>query len=318
MKTPTHKKRLLISILVILIAVLSATSAIESLFRIPLIRELDDRGTAYLDAAMTRALYTFAIGRSINGVISVIQGTSVAVSPAGVGVDLTLGEILDPVNDLIERFSYVMLISAASLGIQKVLMEMGVWIGFRVLLTLSMALILFGIWFPSGKADLSPEAGTDSPSAAGTSLITVGVKLILVSLVIRFGIPATAIVSEKMYDLFLEQRYKESVQSLEKVSKEIKDVSLTDEPDRADENPGYLDTLKQIYNGAKDIAGLKQKLSSLKDKISDYSKHITNLITVFLLQTMIIPIAALWALIRLGAYIWGIPVRSSLIASVLA
>ena len=73
---------------------------------------------------------------------SVIQDTEIAFSPAGVGVTLAVGEILDPINDLIERFSFVMLVSTASLGIQKILLEVGIWFGFRLLLTFSMLLIV--------------------------------------------------------------------------------------------------------------------------------------------------------------------------------
>lgn len=54
---------------------------------------------------MARAAYTFALVRGLNGVIALIQGTEVVVSPAGMGLTLTVGEILDPINDLAERFS---------------------------------------------------------------------------------------------------------------------------------------------------------------------------------------------------------------------
>lgn len=37
------------------------------------------------------------------------QGTELSIEPMGVGVILTLGELLDPLNDLIEQFSNVLL-----------------------------------------------------------------------------------------------------------------------------------------------------------------------------------------------------------------
>ena len=52
-------------------------------------------------ALFQRALVTFALARTLNGVISAVQGTELALQPAGVGVTLTPGEILDPVNDLV-------------------------------------------------------------------------------------------------------------------------------------------------------------------------------------------------------------------------
>jgi len=95
---------------------------------------------------MARAAYTFALVKGLNGMISVIQGTEVAVSPAGIGLKLSVGEIVDPINDLAERFSWVMLVSTTSLGIQRVLMEMRNWLGLPVCLTDGMLLLSVSAW----------------------------------------------------------------------------------------------------------------------------------------------------------------------------
>ena len=71
-----------------------------------------------------RALVTFALTRTLNGVISVAQGTQLAFQPAGVGVVISAGEILDPLNDLVEQFSWLTLLAATSLGVQIMLAEM--------------------------------------------------------------------------------------------------------------------------------------------------------------------------------------------------
>jgi hypothetical protein len=49
----------------------------------------------------------------------VLEETEVAIGFSGVGFVLALGQILDPVNDLIERFSWVVLAAGASLGAQS-------------------------------------------------------------------------------------------------------------------------------------------------------------------------------------------------------
>ena len=93
-----------------------------------------------LDSLFRRALVTFALARTLNGLISVVQGTEVALQPAGIGVTLTPGEILDPVNDLVERFSWIMLAATISLGIQQVLLDIGQWWVLRVLIGRSVLL----------------------------------------------------------------------------------------------------------------------------------------------------------------------------------
>jgi len=284
-----HRKKLWISLAVVLIGVLAYTSTLENLLRHTPVHDLDRKGDRYYEASISRAIYTFAVVRGLNGVISVIQGTAVAVSPAGVGLNLAVGEILDPVNDLVERFSWVMLISTSSLGIQKILMEMGTWFGFTVLLSLSMLLILVGIWTPRGIP---------------INFFAFGYKMILISIIIRFCIPAVALVSETLYDLFLAERYARSITSLEKVDKEIKDTGLLA---TENEDPGYLERLKDIYRSAGEKDGIKEKILFLKDKISDYAEYTIDLIIVFLIQTVMIPLVVLWGLIRLVRYIFGSP-----------
>ena len=77
----------------------------------------DHAADTYAEDALKRALVTFAAARTLNGVISVVQSTEV-----GVGVTVSVGQILDPINDLVEQFSSVMLVAASSLGLQNVLL----------------------------------------------------------------------------------------------------------------------------------------------------------------------------------------------------
>jgi len=60
---------------------------------------LDEAGVVHTEKGLSRALVTYGISRGLNGVISVVQGTEVAIEPVGVGMTFTPGQILDPVND---------------------------------------------------------------------------------------------------------------------------------------------------------------------------------------------------------------------------
>ena len=107
---------------------------------------LDDAGSKSTEDALVRALATYGIARALNGVISVAQGTEVAIEPAGVGVILTPGQILDPINDLVERFSWVMLVSSASLGILNVLLSISAWYWLSIVLTCTLGIALALQW----------------------------------------------------------------------------------------------------------------------------------------------------------------------------
>ena len=60
----------------------------------------------------------------INGVISIVQETGVSFQPGGVGITLSPGQLLDPLNDLIEQFSSIMLVVCVSLGMQLILLNL--------------------------------------------------------------------------------------------------------------------------------------------------------------------------------------------------
>ena len=86
---------------------------------------LDSPATDQVDAGLKRALISFAAARVLNGAISVVQGTQVAVQPFGLGVTLTVGQVLAPVSELVKHFSDLMLAASIAFGIHKVLIAIG-------------------------------------------------------------------------------------------------------------------------------------------------------------------------------------------------
>ena len=80
---------------------------------------LDENAMKLQNEAFDRALVSFGLAKGLNAVISLIQGTQLSFAPVGVGVSFSVGEALDPFNDIVERFSWIMLAATVSLGIQK-------------------------------------------------------------------------------------------------------------------------------------------------------------------------------------------------------
>jgi hypothetical protein len=231
-----------------------------------------------------QALATYAIARMLNAAISAVQGTELAVSPAGMGLRLSVGEVLDPINDLIERFSWVMLLSTVSLGIQSVLMEIGAWLGFRVLVTASMVLLLAGLWIPRvGRPGLG----------------SLGLRLLVAAVVVRFCIPVIGVTSQALYEAFLAERYQESTESLEVIRGKIR-VPIVRPEDGGEEEQGLLDQLRSKYEGTREALNVQARLEALRDTVEAGIDHITSLMIVFLLQTVVIPLLVLWGLVRLA------------------
>ena len=61
-------------------------------------KALDYHGEQYTDQALKRSLVAFAVARGLNGLISVAQEAEIAMQPAGVGLTLSPGEILDQIR----------------------------------------------------------------------------------------------------------------------------------------------------------------------------------------------------------------------------
>ena len=245
---------------------------------------VDDVGREYADKGFKRALLTFAVARSLNGVISVAQGTEVAIQPAGIGLNFTPGQILDPINDLIERFSWIMLASSTSLGIQKMLMGIFSSTSFTILLVGVLLLLLILLW---------------SRGRAVGRLRPLVFKLAVVVLLVRFAIPAVALVSEGVFRLFLEEQYIVSTERIEQTTEEIGKINTTTEkstPELSEET--LIDRAKRLYESASLQLDVQGYIERYKAAASDASEHAINLIVIFVLQTILLPILFLWLIVR--------------------
>jgi hypothetical protein len=108
----------------------------------------DTHANEQVDAGLKRAVATYATARILNGVISVVQGTEISAAPAGVGMTFTPGQLLDPLNDLVEQFSHVMLIAMVAFGVEKVLLTVGA--SWMISLTLSLVAATWGTLYLLG------------------------------------------------------------------------------------------------------------------------------------------------------------------------
>lgn len=145
---------------------------------------LDKHSEAYLDQALVAGGLVYATARGINAAVSVMQGTEITPAVA----TFTVGEVLDPVNDLIERFSGVLLLALGSLALQKILLGIFSHYGFSLLVTAIAALVVLTCVY-------APAARWFRPA----------LRLLLFTVVIRFALTLVVIASAAVNHVFLEQ-----------------------------------------------------------------------------------------------------------------
>ena len=95
----------------------------------------------YINQAFTGAGLIYATARGINALVSVLQGTELNV----VFVTFAIGEALDPINDLVERFSAVVLFALGSLALQKILLGLVSHSLFNALLSMLGLAVAFAL-----------------------------------------------------------------------------------------------------------------------------------------------------------------------------
>jgi hypothetical protein len=243
---------------------------------------VDDLGRDYAADTLTRALLTFAVARALNGVISAAQGTELSLEPGGVGVNFSIGEVLDPINDLVERFSGVMLIAASSLGLQNILLRFTAWWGINALLLAAAALSVVALWGP----------------AISALPVRIALRGLLLAGLIRFAVPALMICSSLFFETFLAEQHSAATQALETTGEEIEEFNNENAPPAA-ENPSMAEQLGTLLGDSLRAMNARERLERLRVRLSGAAEHIIDLIVIFVFQTIVLPLLFLWVVIEL-------------------
>lgn len=227
------------------------------------IAPIDMRAGESVDSGMKRAFATFAVARSLNAAISVLQSVEVGGGPILVQGSISPGEALDPANDLVEQFGDLMLAATVSFGIQKVLLEVGAHDSVKWVLS-ALMLACAGVYV-FGK----------QPGRWFAVLVMIG-------LMMRFAIPLAVVGSEMMFAAFLEESYEKSRQ-------EIGDADELTE--REKKKRSWWPSSKKADNESE-----SGEVGEAGSKIEEKADYIVQLIVIFVVQTMIFPLLILWAL----------------------
>ena len=226
--------------------------------------QVDDGAMKIYDETLDRAVYSFAIVKALNAIISVIQSTEINLS-LFVGATVGVGEILDPVNDLVERFSVVMLFASVSIGIQHLLLILGKSLFVKVLLSVGVLISIISLWVNK---------------TSSLKIFLFSIKFVVLVFILRFGAVIFIHATEFIYTEVYAQEYKQSNDYIQ----------------------GYKNDLEVIRNNKQEFDSLWVKL---KSKTEVFSKKVIKLITIFVVTTILFPILFLWFFIFLVKLIFN-------------
>lgn len=228
------------------------------------------------EKGLERALTVYAAARAVNAVISFAQGTSVSVEPFGVGAELTVGEMLDPINDLVEQLSSLMLLASVAFGVQILLIQVGAHWVVALLLT-TAAIGLFGLRLWKGR---SPEWL---------------LRLVVALVIVRFAVPAYALASEAVYAGFLASDYQVASQQFKRSDDALQAIErdATGDPTATSAGAASPTFFKRWVPSIPDFRKFKHDVA----RVAETSvKHAIDLIKLFAMQTVVLPLLFLWLL----------------------
>lgn len=271
---PTSKqqstiKKILYSVMIVLV------------LSIGFFRVVDDVTHESVDASLKSATLSFATARALDAGITVAQSTEVNFFVGTV----TIGELLNPISDLVDKFAWVMLLAMTSLGIQKfilVLMSSGF---INVILMLSGVVWFITLWFRSCS------------KFSGSAL-----KYFKLVVFIRFAVVITLILNIFVDRVFIKDEVasaNENVSSLVELVDPDKmqtlSKQLAEQEQLPEEESSVIDSMKAKWQNVKDSTlNPAQKIADVNEKVESSVANFVHLMTLFLLKTLFIPLFFLW------------------------
>ncbi|SNY41726.1 hypothetical protein SAMN06297280_0345 [Arsukibacterium tuosuense] len=225
---------------------------------------IDHYTTAYLDEALVQASSAFLIARGMNALISFLQSVTFEFS-VGIGGSVGAGQVLDPLNDLVEQYSSAMKLAIGSLVIQKVLLEIVSDTFFKAVLTISALSVvlssLFSNLFTNNFAKL------------------VLLRLFLALLFLRFALVLVVAANGLVDNAFLHDRTENQMQILETIEG-VKEQSeqLVNPAFNRELTDNISELQLQLTKISQDLDGLQQRQRQGQQELQRLQQQLENLV----------------------------------------
>lgn len=246
---------------------------------------IDDLSSKYFKDSITKAGVAYATTRVVNATVSIIQESKLQLEPAGVGFSIAVGQVLDPINDMAERLSDILVMAITSLGVQKLIYEISVSVVPHLLAPLLGILSLL-IWIRHKKIEY-------------LQVVIVQVSLLL--FIARLCLPLSSLANEYLYKSFFTTQIQKSSQALQIANihtDKLTDISISLQKDNS--------FWEKVTNGTEAIKSKsKQFQKAFVYTMNNAGKIIENLLTlsflyigVFLIQVILLPVLCFWLLVK--------------------
>ncbi|MBU2590746.1 MAG: hypothetical protein ABIJ24_02700 [Nitrospinota bacterium] len=244
---------------------------------------LDNIADDYFSESITKAAVVYATCRVINASVSIAKESTLNLEPAGVGITLAVGQALDPIDDMTERVSDLLVTAITSLGVQKLAFEIGVSIAPRIL-ALFLLILSILTWFENEQL---------------SSIKKTTMSFIILIMVARLALPISALASNYIQENFLGEKISNANKELLVGSTELDKLMEFSVP----EVNGVLGTIKN------NASFIQRKTVEFKDAIVATVSNAGTIVEallkltflyvgVFIIQVIALPIMVFWLLVK--------------------
>lgn len=264
---PINKNKITFTLLIITLVIIACSSI------------LDKIAHETINESLSSALITFGSASLLDSVISMFKSFEVSVGVAS----FDIGQMLNSISDMLDLFKHTMALALASLSLQKFL-----------LITMSSKLFN-GLILASGIALLS------TIWVQSLSLYKIkAIKIFKVLLIIRFAVIASvslALVADHLFiDASIKENESQATELSQSISQKVNIITSLPEQLEQTETKGFMEGMSDKWNSVKSsVMTPKEIITNILESIDNAMIKFINLMMLFVLKTIILPILFLVA-----------------------
>ncbi len=254
----------------------------------------DDVADTYFEETIRKAGLAYGTARLVNAGVSVVKESSLQLEPGGVGIAVAIGQVADPLDDMTERLSSMLVTAIVSLLVQKICFEIAQAYVFQVLGGMLVLCTLLSI-------DRRPTF---------LALRNLVLRMSLFLMILRLFLPVSALMSDFLNRNLFFPKIDHYHAALVPVTAEFSALMEYEMPEIGSLREVFSEPAKAIGNKTRQ---LRQAASKIVEFVAKEGMEVFNTLLkitaiylgVFLVQVLFIPLGMFWFMNKLLFILFG-------------
>ena len=193
---------------------------------------LDNFARTQVVETTNESVSIYVVSRGINAVVSVLQTSEINVPLVA---SMQVGEMLDPINDAVERLSSIVVWAVGSLFLQRILLEVASSSAFKwILFSIGLVMVATLLLMEWGRFRVVCREIFAVSNAKLERCRDWTVRVFVLAAIFRFVVPLFLAVSFLVSQLFLEAGIMENKEKLSLLGTQVSNIASFPSPDGHD------------------------------------------------------------------------------------